>query len=105
MLGESPELLRDHGQKVGRIPRTDCPIVLSGKRILMTGGAGFIGTALARRLVAANEIVVLDNLHHDSPTGTALAAHNNRRCVEGDVLDLPLLRDLTSRATHVVHLA
>ena len=71
----------------------------------MTGGAGFIGTALARRLVGANEIVVLDNLHRDSLTGTDLAEHGNLRFVEGDVLDLPLLRELTSRATHVVHLA
>jgi nucleoside-diphosphate-sugar epimerase len=71
----------------------------------MTGGAGFIGTALGRRLVAENEIVVLDNLHRDSLTGTDLAEHQNLRFVEGDVLDLPLLRELTSRATHVVHLA
>ena len=71
----------------------------------MTGGAGFIGTALARRLVAENEIVVLDNLHRDSLTGTDLAEHGNLRFVQGDVLDLPLLRELTARATHVVHLA
>ena len=71
----------------------------------MTGGAGFIGTALSRRLVDENEIVVLDNLHRDSLTGTDLAEHENLRFVQGDVLDLPLLRELTSRATHVVHLA
>ena len=71
----------------------------------MTGGAGFIGTSLARRLVAENEIVVLDNLHRDSLTGTDLAEHPNLRFVQGDVLDLPLLRELTTRATHVVHLA
>ena len=80
-------------------------MALSGKKILMTGGAGFIGTALARRLVAENEIVVLDNLHRDSLTGTDLAEHEHLRFVQGDVLDLPLLRELTARATHVVHLA
>ena len=78
---------------------------LSGKKILMTGGAGFIGTALARRLVENNEIVALDNLHRDSLTGTDLAEHANLRFVQGDVLDLPLLRELASRATHIVHLA
>jgi nucleoside-diphosphate-sugar epimerase len=80
-------------------------VALSGKKILMTGGAGFIGTSLARRLVAENEIVVLDNLHRDSLTGTDLVEHSNLRFVQGDVLDLPLLRELTARATHVVHLA
>jgi UDP-glucose 4-epimerase len=48
---------------------------------------------------------VLDNLHRDSLTGTDLAEHENLRFVQGDVLDLPLLRELTARATHVVHLA
>jgi nucleoside-diphosphate-sugar epimerase len=55
--------------------------------------------------VGENEIVVLDNLHRDSLTGTDLAEHANLRFVQGDVLDLPLLRELTARATHVVHLA
>src|SRR2546421_2250384 len=71
----------------------------------MTGGAGFIGTSLARRLVDENEIVILDNLHRDSLTGTELAEHPNLRLVQGDVLDLPLVCELTERATHVVHMA
>src|ERR671924_1328687 len=71
----------------------------------MTGGAGFIGTSLARRLVEDNEIVILDNLHRDSLTGTDLAEHANLRFVQGDVLDLPLVRELAERATHVVHMA
>src|SRR5436305_1413450 len=71
----------------------------------MTGGAGFIGTTLARRLVEENEIVILDNLHRDSLTGTDLAQHTNSRFVQGDVLDLALLRELSERATHVIHMA
>ena len=34
---------------------------LAGKRILVTGGAGFIGTTLARRLVDENEVVAVDS--------------------------------------------
>ena len=84
-----------------RLPR----VALSGKKILLTGGAGFIGTSLARRLVEDNELVVLDNLHRDSLTGTDLAEHPNLRFVQGDVLDLDLLRELSKGATHVVHMA
>lgn len=36
---------------------------LRGRRILITGGAGFIGFALSRRLVEANEVFAFDNLH------------------------------------------
>src|SRR5438067_5288280 len=71
----------------------------------MTGGAGFIGTSLARRLVEDNQIVVLDNLHRDSLTGTDLAEHKNLRFVQGDVLDLAQVRDLVKGATHVIHMA
>ena len=48
---------------------------LSGKKILITGGAGFIGTTVARRLVDDNEVVAFDNLHRDALTGTELGEH------------------------------
>jgi nucleoside-diphosphate-sugar epimerase len=86
-------------------PVDSAGVPLSGKKVLLTGGAGFIGTSLARRLVEDNEIVILDNLHRDSLSGTDLAQHANLRFVEGDVLDLTVLRELAARATHVVHLA
>ena len=78
---------------------------LSGKRIVITGGAGFIGTTLARQLVDENEIVALDNLHRDTLGGTNLADHPNFRFVEGDVLDAPFLTEITKGATHLVHAA
>src|ERR687887_2543576 len=80
-------------------------MALSGKRIVITGGAGFIGTTLARRLVDQNEVVALDNLHRDSLTGSILAEHANFEFVQGDVLDFDLLGDLTQGATHLVHAA
>ena len=80
-------------------------MALAGKRILITGGAGFIGTTLARRLVGANEIVAVDNLHRDALSGTALADEPGFTFVHGDVLDAGLMRELAEGATHVVHCA
>jgi nucleoside-diphosphate-sugar epimerase len=81
------------------------PMPLGGKRIVMTGGAGFIGTALARRLVDRNEIVAVDNLHRDALTQSDLISHPNFTFHEGDVMDGELLRELAVGATHVVHMA
>ena len=80
-------------------------MALSGKRVVITGGAGFIGTTLARRLVAENQIVALDNLHRDALSGTELADHPNFALVQADVLDLERLRELVAGATHIVHCA
>ncbi len=80
-------------------------MALSGKRVVITGGAGFIGTTLARRLVGDNEIVAVDNLHRDTLGGTSLAEHPNFTFVQGDVLDVPFLTEVVAGATHVVHAA
>jgi len=80
-------------------------VALRGKRIFITGGAGFIGTTLARRLVDDNEIVAMDNLHRDALGGTPLAEHRNFTFEHGDVLDAEHVRDLARGATHVVHCA
>ena len=80
-------------------------MALTGKRIVITGGAGFIGTTLARRLVDENEVVAVDNLHRDTLGGTNLADHPNFRLVQGDVLDPAGLTEIVSGATHVVHCA
>jgi UDP-glucose 4-epimerase len=80
-------------------------VALRGKRILITGGAGFIGTTLARRLADQNEIVALDNLHRDALSGSELAEHASFTFVQGDVLDASLVGELAAGATHIVHCA
>jgi UDP-glucose 4-epimerase len=76
-------------------------------RILITGGAGFIGSHLTDRLVAdGHQITILDNL----ATGRKenLSAHLGGISVtfiEGSILDLPLLDGLINESEYVFHLA
>ncbi|HZP73098.1 MAG TPA: NAD-dependent epimerase/dehydratase family protein [Gaiellaceae bacterium] len=79
--------------------------MLEGKRIFVTGGAGFIGTTLARELVERNEVIAFDNLHRDALSGTELGDHENYTLIQGDVLDADALRAAAEGATHFVHCA
>jgi len=81
---------------------------LDGKRVLVLGGAGFIGSHIVDHLLTepVAEIVVLDNLVRGSRTNLAQAATDERvRLVEGSIMDLNLLRRLMEGADHVFHLA
>ena len=80
-------------------------VALQGKRIFITGGAGFIATTLARRLLDDNQIVALDNLHRDALSATDLAEHPNFTFHEADVLDAEAVKELAAGATHIVHCA
>ena len=80
-------------------------MALEGKRIFITGGAGFIGSTLARELVERNTVVAYDNLHRDALSGLELADHPNFELVEGDILDPEALTRAASGATHFVHCA
>ena len=79
--------------------------MLEGKRVFISGGAGFIGTTLARELVDRNEVVAFDNLHRDALSGTELGDHANFSLVHGDILDGDAFRAAAAGATHFVHCA
>jgi UDP-glucose 4-epimerase len=80
-------------------------VALQGKRIFVTGGAGFIATTLARVLVEQNEVIALDNLHRDALTATDLVDHPNFEFHQADVLDADAVVELSRGATHIVHCA
>ncbi len=75
------------------------------KRVLVTGGAGFIGSHTVRRLLETEaQVVVLDNLSSGAITNLDLS-HPNLDFVEGDILEYPLLVDLIEGCDAVLHLA
>lgn len=77
---------------------------LKGRRILVTGGAGFIGSNLVDVLTPDNNVVVLDDL--SSGTLANLEKSKDKiNFVKGDVRDEKLVTDLVSKADVVFHLA
>jgi len=78
---------------------------VSGARLLVTGGAGFIGGHLVRAAVAdpaVEDVVVLDDLSSGDP---AVLAGTGARLVEGCVSDPRVLDAVLPGRTSVVHLA
>ena len=77
-------------------------------RILITGGAGFIGTHLAERLLqSGNEVVLFDNFRRDSLQYAPHLKEDHRvKLIHGDVLDpATLSQAFESGADTVLHLA
>jgi nucleoside-diphosphate-sugar epimerase len=76
-----------------------------GKRVMITGGAGFIGTSLCERFGPDTEIVIFDNERRNAMRYTDLAQHKNVRYVRGDVLDSDAVLQAMKGCHFVVHLA
>jgi UDP-glucose 4-epimerase len=71
--------------------------MIAGKRFLVTGGAGTIGSTIVDQLAAAGaeEIVVLDNFVRGRPENLDPALRTGKvRIVDGDIRDRDLLRSL-----------
>jgi UDP-glucose 4-epimerase len=79
--------------------------MIENKTIFITGGAGFIANTLIKYYIDKNRIVVYDNFHRDTLTGSGLAQHPNITIVKGDVLDTESLTKAMKGADIVVHAA
>ena len=76
------------------------------QRVLITGGAGFIGTHLAERLCDATEVVLLDSFRRDALANVPeLREHPNVSVVRGDVLEPSSLSGVVEGVDTVLHLA
>lgn len=79
--------------------------MIAGKQFLITGGAGFIGTALCGRLVEQNKIRVFDSLRRNALADAGLDKHPNVELVVGDVRDAEAVRKASQGVHYVVHMA
>ena len=72
---------------------------MKNKLVVVTGGAGFIGSHIAWELVKDNDVIVIDNLHtgkeENVPPGTKL--------VKADIRDYGAIADLVKQADYVFH--
>jgi nucleoside-diphosphate-sugar epimerase len=75
-------------------------------KVLVTGGAGYIGSILVRRLLEArHDVVVLDRLAFGDEPLRELAGRPDFRLVAGDIRDRDLVASLVRDREAVVHLA
>jgi nucleoside-diphosphate-sugar epimerase len=78
----------------------------SGQSILVTGGAGYLGSILVPELVAAgHRVTVLDNFMYQQNSLAQLCANPNFDVVNGDSRQERVLKPLVAKADYVFPLA
>ena len=80
--------------------------MIKNKKILITGGGGFIGTAVAERLAKQNEIVLFDRNFDRNSIALSSLMHDGRATqVVGDILDFEQVSRIVREVQIVVHTA
>ena len=73
-------------------------------KVLITGGAGFIGSNLVERLIKGNEVIVLDNLSTGKEENIKeFLGNKNFKFINGSITDLNLLRKMTCDVDYILH--
>src|SRR5512139_561348 len=81
-------------------------MIIRDKKVLVTGGAGFIGSNLVDELAKNNHVVILDNF--SSGRMENLIHHKgspNCEIVTGDIRDKKIVREITREVDVIYHLA
>lgn len=81
------------------------PETLRDAHVLITGGAGFIGSHLVERLREHNRVRVFDIFRRDALRPAGLHAHPNVEIQQGDVLDPDAVARAVRDTDVVIHLA
>lgn len=82
--------------------------VLADKRVLVTGGSGFVGSHIVDLLLRekCREILIVDNMVRGRPANLAQVMSNPRvKLVKGDIRDGVLMRQLVTGTDTVFHQA
>lgn len=83
--------------------------MIKGKKIFLTGGAGFIGAAIVRKLAKDNQIVIYDNFRRNSFQYFNIDedSKKNINIIKGDILDTGFLKGVIEvfKPNLVLHLA
>ncbi|GAB5897889.1 dTDP-glucose 4,6-dehydratase [Mycolicibacterium mageritense] len=74
-------------------------------RLLVTGGAGFIGANFVHSAVGKHDVTVLDALTYAGSRESLAGVADDIRLVQGDITDAPLVDRLVAEADAVVHFA
>lgn len=77
---------------------------MNDKKILITGGLGFIGSYIADELIDGNEVLIIDNKSTGKVENLQNINHENLTLIEKDLNDADL-DDLLTDVDYVFHLA
>jgi len=78
---------------------------MKGKNVLITGGAGFIGSHIAETLAPENEVRVLDNMATSGKQSSEFVKKTEAEFIDGSINDIPLLKKLMKDIDYVFHQA
>ena len=74
-------------------------------KILVTGGAGYIGKHLVKNLIKNNQVLVYDNLSNSSDKDRISLVDKGVKFLKGDILDYDVLCEFSKDVNVVIHLA
>ena len=80
--------------------------MISGKNILLTGGAGFIGSNMAQYLHGKNHVTVLDDFSEGTSSNESkLKEMDSVKIIRGDITNTKTFEKLHDHYDLVIHLA